>query len=177
MNSKFVMATIFHFLSPFAATKVESDNASDLHSFRFLSLELAIKAAQGAVEYCRNQGYSVAVAVVDRGGNVQAQLRDRFAGPHTLETAFRKAWAANSFRQSTTELAGLPEEKRLPGQVSNNPSALLVGRGLVIEAGGEIVGGIGITGAPPGKPERDGIHGACAQAGIGLIREALEFAD
>jgi uncharacterized protein GlcG (DUF336 family) len=90
----------------------------------------------------------VAVAVVDRGGNVQALLRDRFAGPHTPETAIRKAWTANSFRQSTAELAGLLEEKRIPSQVPNNPGALLVGGGLVIEAKGEIIGGIGVSGAP-----------------------------
>ena len=40
------------------------------------------------------------------------------------------------------------EERRIPDQVANNPGALLVGGGLTIEAGGEILGGIGISGAP-----------------------------
>lgn len=119
----------------------------------------------------------MAVSIVDRGGNQQVMLRDRFAGPHTPETALRKAWTANSFRQSTAELAGLLEEKRIPAQVANNPDALLVGGGLVIEAAGEIVGAIGVSGAPPGSSERDSIDGACAQAGIEAIREALEFAE
>lgn len=154
-----------------------ADEQETLYKFRSLSLELASKAAWGAINDCRSRGYSVAVAVVDRGGNLQAQLRDRFAGPHTPETALRKAWTANSFRQSTADLAGLLEEKRIPSQVPNNPGALLVGGGLVIEAGGEIVGGIGVSGAPPGESERDSIDGACAQAGIATIREPLEFAD
>ncbi|MCG8058523.1 MAG: hypothetical protein N0E38_01685, partial [Candidatus Thiodiazotropha endolucinida] len=62
-------------------------------------------------------------------------------------------------------------------QVANNPGALLVGGGLTIEAGGEILGGIGILGAPPGKSEQDSIDGACAMAGLETVREALEFAD
>ncbi|MEW8508474.1 MAG: heme-binding protein [Candidatus Thiodiazotropha sp.] len=161
------------------ATTVYAEPAQEsaLYRFRTLSLELASKAAWGAIETCRQRGYSVAVAVVDRGGNVQIQLRDRFAGPHTPETALRKAWTANSFRQSTSVLAGMLEERRIPGQVANNPGALLVGGGLPIEAGGEIVGGIGVSGAPPGKSERDSIDGACAVVALEMIRESLEFAD
>ena len=148
-----------------------------MFAVRSLSVDIASKAAWGALQECRKRGYSVAVTVVDRGGNVQVLLRDRFAGPHTPETATRKAWTANSFRQSTAELAGLLEEKRIPSQVANNPGALLVGGGLVLEAGGEIVGGIGVSGAPPGKSERDSIDGACAQAGIDAIQETLEFGE
>ncbi len=148
-----------------------------MFSIRSLTVDTACKAAWGALQDCRNKGYSVAVAVVDRGGNVQVLLRDRFAGPHTPETATRKAWTANSFRQSTGELAGLLEEKRIPTQVANNPGALLVGGGLLIQAGGEVVGAIGVSGAPPGKSERDSIDGACARVGISAIQETLEFGD
>lgn len=148
-----------------------------LHNFRSISVETASKAAWEAVRDCRKRGYSVAVAVVDRGGNTQALLRDRYAGPHTIETAIRKAWTANSFRQSTSDLAGMLQEGKIPNQVQHNPGALLVGGGLVIEAKGQIVGGIGVSGAPPGKSERDSIDGACAQAGLAAIQETLEMAD
>jgi len=148
-----------------------------LHQFRILSLDTAAKAASEAIRDCRKRGYSVAVAVVDRGGNTQALLRDRYAGPHTIETAIRKAWTANSFRQSTSDLAGMLKEGKIPNQVQHNPGALLVGGGLVIEAKGQIVGGIGVSGAPPGKSERDSIDGACAQAGLKAIHDALELAD
>jgi uncharacterized protein GlcG (DUF336 family) len=147
------------------------------YSFKTLSLDSASRAAWGAISECRKRGYSVAVAVVDRGGNVQASLRDRFAGPHTPETAFRKAWTANSFRQSTSELAAMHVEGRIPGQVQHNPGALLVGGGLVVEAQGQIIGGIGVSGAPPGKSERDSIDGACAQAGIDAIKDDVEMGE
>ena len=159
--------------SPYSHTAEEPA----LHQFRSLSLEAAGKAAWEAVRDCRKRGYSVAVAVVDRGGNTQALLRDRYAGPHTNETAIRKAWTANSFRQSTSDLAGMLKEGKIPNQVQHNPGALLVGGGLVIEAKGQIVGGIGVSGAPPGKSERDSIDGACAQAGLKAIQDALELAD
>ena len=148
-----------------------------LHSYRSLSVETAAKAAWEALGDCRKRGYSVAVAVVDRGGNTQALLRDRYAGPHTVETAIRKAWTANSFRQSTSDLAAMLQEGKIPHQVQHNPGALLVGGGLIIEAKGQIVGGIGVSGAPPGKSERDSIDGACAKAGLAAIHEALELAD
>lgn len=156
---------------------IYADEAGGMFTVRSLSVEAANKAAWAALKDCRHRGYSVAVAVVDRGGNLQVLLRDRFAGPHTPETAIRKAWTSNSFRQSTADLAGLLVEKRIPSQVANNPGALLVGGGLVIESGGETVGGIGVSGAPPGKSERDSIDGACAKVGIDSIQDTLEFGE
>lgn len=146
-----------------------------LYSYQSLSVEIASKAAWAAVRECRGKGFSVAVAVVDRGGNLQALLRDRFAGPHTPETAIRKAWTANSFRQSTGELARLLKAGKIPNQVQHNPGALLVGGGLKIEAQGQLIGGIGVSGAPPGQSEADSIDGACAQAGIDAVKDDIEF--
>ena len=159
------------------ATLHAADTPPSTYSFKSLSLEAASKAAWGAILDCRKKGYSVAVAVVDRGGNTQALLRDRFAGPHTPETAIRKAWTANSFRQSTADLAALLQAGKIPQQVQHNPGALLVGGGVVIEAQGQIIGGIGVSGAPPGKSEIESIDGACAQAGIQLIKDEIEFGE
>ena len=171
----YLLALVFALLSPHPS--VNAADEAVLHSFRSLNVEAATKAARVAMLDCRTRGYSVAVAVVDRGGNTQALLRDRYAGPHTLETAFRKAWTANSFRQSTSDLAGMLQEGKIPNQVQHNPGALLVGGGLIIEAKGEIIGGIGVSGAPPGKSERDSIDGACAQAGLAAIRDEVELGD
>lgn len=159
------------------AFSVNTSAANSMFTTRSLTVDTASKAAWGALEDCRKRGFSVAVALVDRGGNLQVLLRDRFAGPHTPETAIRKAWTANSFRQSTADLAGMLKERRIPAQVSNNPGALLVGGGLLIQTDGKTVGGIGVSGAPPGKSERDSIDGACALAGLKKIQEALDFGE
>ena len=156
-------------------TPVQAEEQPKIFSMRSLSVDLASKAAWGAIEDCRKRGYSVAVSVVDRGGNMQVLLRDRFAGPHTPGTAKAKAWTANSFRQGTGVLAELLQKGTIPSQVQHNPGALLVGGGELIESQGELIGAIGVSGAPPGKSERDSIDGACALAGIEAIRENLEF--
>ena len=72
---------------------------------RTLTPETALAAARAAMASCRKQGFQVAVAVADRAGLVQVLLRDRFAGPHTLEVSANKAWTAASFRTSTATVA------------------------------------------------------------------------
>ena len=164
-------------LSVFCWNLLYAKDEAVLYTFKTLSVELASKAAWGALNDCRKKGYSVAVAVVDRGGNLQAFLRDRFAGPHTTETAIRKAWTANSFHQSTSDLADFLQKGSIPNQVQHNPGALLVGGGVFIRHQGSIIGGIGVSGAPPGKSEKDSIDGTCAQAGVDVIQEEVEFAE
>ena len=156
-------------------SSLHAEETGGIFSTRSLSVDLASKAAWQALLDCRKRGFSVATAVVDRGGNVQALFRDRFAGPHTPETATRKAWTANSFRQNTGTLADLLKKGVIPAQVPRNPGALLVGGGVLIESQGEIIGALGVSGAPPGKSELESIDGACAVAGIESIRENLEF--
>jgi len=151
------------------------DEQPATYSYKSMSVEVAAKAAWHALLDCRKRGYSVAVAVVDRGGNLQAFYRDRFAGPHTVKTAMRKAWTANSFRQNTGDLASLLKEGRIPSQVQHNPGALLVGGGVMVQAAGELIGAVGVSGAPPGKSEKDSIDGACARAGIVAVTEDIAF--
>ncbi len=55
-----------------------------LVTYKSMSPELALDLARAALVDCRNRGYQVAVAVVDRFGVTQVMLRDRFAGPHTV---------------------------------------------------------------------------------------------
>ena len=172
-----VLAAVLSITFTQLAFVVNAQGANNMFNTRTLTVDAASKAAWGALEDCRKRGYSVAVAIVDRGGNTQVLLRDRFAGPHTPETARRKAWTANSFRQSTGDLAGMLQEGRIPAQVANNPGALLVGGGVMIETDGNTIGGIGVSGAPPGKSERESIDGACARAGLKKIQEVLDFGE
>lgn len=157
------------------AKETSAEETPALYQFTTMSVEMAQKTAQAAMLDCRRRGYSVAVAVVDRGGNLQAFVRDRFAGPHTVQTAIRKAWTANSFRQNTGDLAQFLKEGKIPHQVQHNPGALLVGGGVMVQANGKLIGAVGVSGAPPGKNEKESIDGACARAGIDSVRDDLEF--
>ena len=137
---------------------------------KILTPETALKAAQEALKKCRDGGYQVAVAVVDRMGVTQVLLRDRFAGPHTVDMASAKAWTAVSFRTSTTELAAATQPGSPQSGIRHRPGVAAVGGGLMIEAGGSLLGAIGVSGAPAGKEDD-----ACAAAGIAAIREDLDF--
>lgn len=139
-------------------------------SVRLLTPETALKAAQAALARCRAGGFQVAVAVVDRMGVSQVMLRDRFAGPHTPDMAIAKGWTAVSFRTNTTALAEATQAGKPQSGIRHLPGVAAVGGGLMIEAGGALLGAIGVSGAPGGKEDD-----VCAAAGIAAIRDDIEF--
>ena len=153
-----------------ASLAVPAAAADATFSIKALTPETALKAAQAALGKCRDGGYQVAVAVVDRMGVVQVVLRDRYAGPHTPEMARGKAYTAVSFRTSTTALAEATQPGRVQSGVRHRPDVVAVGGGLMIEGAGALLGAIGVSGAP-GGPEDD----ACAAAGIAAIRDDIEL--
>jgi uncharacterized protein GlcG (DUF336 family) len=144
--------------------------ADALVTVKQLSPEIAYKAARAALENCRTRGYSVGVAIVDRGGVTQVFLRDRFAGAHTVRTAINKAWTSVSFRQSTLALAAETQAGKPMSGIRELPRVIAAGGGLPIEASGMVVGAIGISGAPGGEADQ-----ACAQAGIDAILADIEL--
>jgi len=139
-------------------------------SLKALTPETALKAAQAALAKCRADGFQVAVAVVDRSGLAQVMLRDRYAGAHTPETATNKAWTAVSFRTNTTDLIRITQPGQPSSGIRNLPRVVAVGGGVMIEAGGSIVAGIGVSGAPGGDADD-----VCARAGIKAVADSLEF--
>lgn len=144
--------------------------AQGTFAVRVLTPETALKAAQAALKKCRDSGYQAAVAVVDRMGVVQVLLRDRFAGPHTVDMAGAKAYSAVSFRTNTADLAEATQAGRPQSGIRHRPGVAAVAGGLMIEASGSLLGAIGVSGAPGGKEDD-----MCAAAGIEAIREDIEF--
>ena len=137
---------------------------------RSLTPETALVAARAALEACRKQGLQVAVAVADRAGITQVLLRDRFAGPHTVEVAANKAWTAVSFRTPTSVIAAETQPGRPMSGLRSLPRLLAAGGGQVVEAGGNVLGAIGVSGGPNGDADD-----SCALAGIRAIADAIEF--
>ena len=137
---------------------------------RLLTPEAALKAAQAALAKCRAQGYQVAVAVVDRGGLTQVLLRDRHAGPHTVDLATNKAWTAVTFRTPTRDLERLTRPGETMSGLRNTPRFAAIGGGVLVEGGGSLMGAIGVSGAPGGDADH-----ACASAGLAAISEELEL--
>lgn len=139
-------------------------------TMRVLTPDTALKAAQAALKKCRDSGFQATVAVADRMGVTQVLLRDRYAGPHTVDMARAKAYTAVSFRTNTTALAEASQAGRPSSGIRHLPGVAAVGGGLMIEAGGSLLGAIAVSGAPGAKEDDD-----CAAAGIAAIRGDLEF--
>lgn len=141
-----------------------------LSGYSTLSTAAALKAAQTALARCQKDGYTVAVAVVERSGAPLAVLRDGLAGAHTTQTAIGKAATAVSFRTDTTELVASTEPGKAANGIRNLPGIVVVGGGMMIRAKGSLVGGIGVSGAPGGDADD-----ACAKAGIAAISDSIEL--
>lgn len=137
---------------------------------RSLTPETALTAARAALESCRKQGFQVTVVVADRAGLTQVLLRDRYAGPHTVEVAANKAWTAASFRNSTSALAIETQAGQPMSGLRSLPRFLAAGGGQLIEAGGNVFGAIAVSGAPGGDAD-DG----CAKDGVKAISDLIEF--
>ncbi|CQR31659.1 MAG: heme-binding protein [Thiomonas sp.] len=138
---------------------------------KILTPETALKAAEAAKAECVKRGWQVAVAVTDPSGLPLVMLRDRFAGWHTVAAAEGKARTAASWRESTSSVA---ERVNKPGSaeqaIKNLPGVVMIGGGMPIDAAGQMVGAIGVSGAPGGANDD-----LCAKAGLDAIEGDLAF--
>jgi uncharacterized protein GlcG (DUF336 family) len=132
-----------------------------------ISLEIAQEIAATAVDQCRKDGFKVAATVVDRSGYIKVLLRADGTGPHTIEASRRKAYTAAVFRVSTgtfTERVSHPAAAAL----TQLDSVISLQGGLPIKVGDEVIGAIGVGGAPGGDKDE-----VCANAGLQKVSERL----
>ncbi len=170
LKSRFGAITLAAGLLPFGLSTVTASAQDAIIEYKALAPETAVVIAQAALSSCREAGFQVAVSIVDRGGNLQAAIRDRFAGPHTPDTSFRKAWTSVSFKTDTHALSKLTESGEA-WAIRNVTNALPLGGGLTIEDGdGSLLGGVGVSGAPSGT-----LDAGCAQAGLDAVADELAF--
>ena len=135
---------------------------------RSLSLDAAREAAAAALDRCRKDGYQVTVTVLNKSGRTKAVIHDDNAGPHTIENSFKKAYTSITFKANSGDygkrIAATP-----PPHAQLHLSNVTTAEGaLLIRSGNEIVGAIGVSGAPGG--DKDAV---CAQAGIDRIAKGL----
>jgi uncharacterized protein GlcG (DUF336 family) len=150
------------------ALPVTADAEGLLQTHR-IPAQLASQAVAEAVASCAKQGYSETAVLVDADGVRQAVLRGNGAGSHTLDSANDKAYTAASFKTDTSAL--FERSKTVPGFANlftQLPHLMLLGGGIVIKVGDEVVGAIGAAGAPGAN-----LDDACARAGLDKIRDQL----
>ena len=133
-----------------------------------VSMALAMAVMQGALDQCTKDGYKVSVVIVDKGGNVAASVRGDGTGPHTMEFARMKAYTARTRNQTSLQTMKLLEDPA-NAFIRQIPNVVGVGGGVPIRAGSEVIGAVGVSGAP--GSEKDEV---CANAGIAKVEAALK---
>jgi uncharacterized protein GlcG (DUF336 family) len=140
-----------------------------------LSAHLANQVVGDSVANCAQRKYNVVAVIVDLEGVRQAVLRGNGAPIHSMDNAFFKAYAAASLtlgrnEGSTHEIAERLAKAR-PSNVPNTqlPNVTYARGGIAIKAGGRIIGGLGVSGAPGGQFDEE-----CGQAALDKIRDQLK---
>jgi uncharacterized protein GlcG (DUF336 family) len=133
-----------------------------------VSMAMSLAIIQGALEQCSKDGYKVSVTVVDKAGLVAGQIRGDGTPPHTMEFSKMKAYTARTRGMPSLQVMKAMEDpanaplKQIPGVVG-------VGGGVPIKAGNEVIGAVGVSGAPGGEKDE-----VCANAGIAKVEAALK---
>ena len=151
------------------AVLAASAQAQAVRSERNVSLDLANQIAAGAVAACQANGHAVAAAVVDRAGGLRALQRADNAGPHTLASSQAKAYTSASARNSTLTMMEGAQKNPGAANLVHLPGFLLLGGGVPIKAGSEVIGAVGVGGAPGGQLDEQ-----CALAALDKVKELLK---
>ncbi len=143
--------------------------ADGARSEKNMSLALANQLAAAAVSACQANGYAVTATVVDRAGGVRALHRADNAGPHTLVASERKAFTAASAKNATTAMMETAQKNPGAANLVHIPGFLLLGGGVPVKVGNELIGAIGVGGAPGGH-----LDDQCAAAALEAVKGQLQ---
>ena len=141
-------------------------SAQGLITQRGLAMNAALELAQASLEKCRADGYKVTITVLNHQARTSVVLSDDGVNPHTVENSFRKAYTAFTTRTPTVEMAKRAQPGLSGFMLLDNISPL--DGGLPVFAGKDLVGAIGISGAPGGDKDT-----ACANVGMQKISRYL----
>jgi uncharacterized protein GlcG (DUF336 family) len=133
-----------------------------------ISMGLSLAIIQGALEQCTKDGYKVSVTIVDKSGAVAAQIRGDGTSPHTMEFSRLKAYTAR-IRNQTSLATQKQLEDPASAPLKQIPGLVGIGGGVPIRAGNEVIGGVGVSGAPGGEKDE-----VCANAGLAKVEAALK---
>ncbi len=112
-----------------------------------VSLALANELINATMAACHADGRSAVAVVVDRGGNLVAVQRDDSVGPHNTDAAVRKAFTALSTKTPTRLLAANARANPESQNLNTVDSLLLIGGGVPLKVGNEVIGAIGVGGS------------------------------
>jgi uncharacterized protein GlcG (DUF336 family) len=133
-----------------------------------ISSELAQRMVDAAVAKARELGVAENVAILDDGGNLKAFGRMDGAPILSIGIAQNKAYTA-LFGVSTQDLFNfIQSDPSLLAGMPTIPRLAAWGGGFPIKVNGEVVGAIGVSGAPAVQNDVD-----CASAALALVPDAM----
>lgn len=144
-------------------------NAEGVRTEKNMSLDLANQIASATVAACSANGYNVTATVVDRAGSVRAVQRADNAGPHTLGASLQKAFTSASAKNTTTAMLEASQKNPGSANLGDIPGFLLLGGGVPVKVGNDVIGAVGVGGAPAGLLDEQ-----CAIAGIDKVKDMLK---
>ena len=134
-----------------------------------MSLELAGQLAAASVAACQANGHAVTATVVDRAGGVRAVMRADNAGPHTLGASQQKAWTSASAKNTTLAMMEAAQKNPAAANLVYIPGYLLLGGGVPVKVGNEVIGAVGVGGAPGGQLDEQ-----CAMVALDKLKDLLK---
>jgi uncharacterized protein GlcG (DUF336 family) len=150
------------------ASALASPASAQLLNEKSLSASMALTIAQTALETCTKEGYHVSVHVLGRDGEVLVALRGDGAPPHTMENSQKKAYTARTFRIPSGEFAQRVKDNPTSGAL--HLTGIVAAQGaLPIKVGDEVIGAVGVSGAPGGEKDE-----ACSKAGLDKVADQLK---
>ncbi len=152
-----------------AALLATAAQAQAVRSEKNISLDLANQIAAATVSSCQAAGYAVTATVVDRSGGVRAVQRADNAGPHTLASSLQKAYTSASTRNNTLAMMEGAQKNPAAANLTYIPGFLLLGGGVPVRVGNDVIGAVGVGGAPGGHLDEQ-----CAVAGLDKVKDLLK---
>ena len=132
------------------------------------ALDLSLEAAKAIVEACK--GYHVGVSIIDAAGTPKLYyIPDGTDGSHAY-TGFRKAYTALTFKMPTSQVGALTKtDPAVVARIKADTNLLTFAGGMVLKAGEDIIGAVGVSGAEPSAKDEE-----CGLVGISKIKDRLK---
>ena len=141
---------------------------AQLLTHKDISLAMATTIARATIDACKAQGYNVSVHVLGREGQLVLAVRNENAGLATFENSMKKAYTARTYRKSSGDFADSIKDNYTAGALHLSNIVPLRGA-LPIVVGEDVIGAIGVSGAPGGEKDE-----VCAKAGIDKVADQLK---
>lgn len=146
-----------------------SAQAQSVLTEKNISLDLANELATTTVNICQQKGYNVSAAVVDRAGVLRSFSRANNAGPHTVQASIDKAFTSVSGRNLSGAMMQASQSNAGAANLGDINGFLLLAGGVPVKIGDEVIGAIGVGGAPGGHLDEE-----CAVAALDSVKAKLK---